>query len=111
MRTGIFAPDFAAWGGMKTLSSMSVFVLEDLCLSLRSLPPKEAMVPVVSNDMMGDAVWYEKRDEEGSKVNLLLGALRSFVSRLMSDVVMRLVRGGAVDSFIGATPPLPWPLT
>ena len=31
---------------------MSVLVLEDLCFSLRSLPPKEAMVAVVSNDMV-----------------------------------------------------------
>ena len=38
------------------LSSMSVLVLEDLCFSLRSLPPKEAMVPVVSKDMMDDGV-------------------------------------------------------
>ena len=38
------------------LSSISVFVLEDLCFSLRSLPPKEAIVPVVSKDMMDDVV-------------------------------------------------------
>jgi hypothetical protein len=79
---------------MKTLSSMFVFVLEDLCFSLRSLPPKEAMVPVVSNDMVGDVVWYRKREWGGNNVNRRLGALRSFVSCLMSDVVMQLVRGG-----------------
>jgi hypothetical protein len=50
---------------MKTLSSMSVFVLEDLCFSLSSLPPKEAMVPVVSNDMVGDLVWYRGREDVG----------------------------------------------
>lgn len=48
---------------------MSVFVLDDLCLSLRSLPPKEAMVPVVSKDMLYDRVWYRQDGEEGNKSN------------------------------------------
>lgn len=72
---------------------MSVFVLDDLCFSFRSLPPNEAMVPVVSNDMMGDVVWYDRRECVCSKDNGLLGALISFVNRLMSDVALRLVRG------------------
>ena len=37
-------------------SSMSVFVLEDLCFNLRSLPPKDAMVPVVSKDILDNVV-------------------------------------------------------
>jgi len=40
---------------------MSVLVLDDLCLSWRSLPPKEAIVPVVSKDMMVRLVWYERK--------------------------------------------------
>jgi hypothetical protein len=35
---------------------MSVFVLADLCFSFNSLPPKEAIVPVVSNDMVKGAI-------------------------------------------------------
>ena len=31
---------------------MSVFVLDDLCFNLRSFPPKEAIVAVVSKDMV-----------------------------------------------------------
>jgi hypothetical protein len=31
---------------------MSVFVLEDLCFSFSSLPPKEAIVAVVSKDIL-----------------------------------------------------------
>lgn len=38
------------------LSAMSVLVLEDLCFSFRSFPPNEAMVAVVSKDIMS-AVW------------------------------------------------------
>jgi hypothetical protein len=39
-----------------------VLVLDDLCLSWSSLPPKEAMVPVVSKvDMMVRLVWYERK--------------------------------------------------
>ena len=45
------------------LSSMSVFVLEDLCFNLRSLPPKEAIVPVVSKDILEGVLWYRKRVE------------------------------------------------
>jgi hypothetical protein len=50
---------------------MSVFVLEDLCLSFRSLPPKEAMVPVVSKDMVCGLVWYVRRDEVEVRANRL----------------------------------------
>lgn len=88
---------------------MSVFVLEDLCFSFRSLPPNEAMVPVVSNDMMGAVWWYNRRDCVCSKDNGLLGALISFVNRLMSDVAMRLVRGdGRQLQQSYPTPPCPW---
>jgi hypothetical protein len=73
---------------------MSVFVLEDLCLSFRSLPPNEAIVPVVSNDMLYGLVWCRKRGDVGFNVNRLCWDLRSFISCLMSDVVLRLVRGG-----------------
>lgn len=31
---------------------MSVFVLDDWCLSFKSLPPKEAIVAVVSKDIL-----------------------------------------------------------
>jgi hypothetical protein len=78
---------------MNTLSSMSVFVLEDLCFSFRSLPPNEAMVPVVSKDMVGDEVWYRNREEGEIRVKRPWGALRSFVSCRISDVVLWLVRG------------------
>lgn len=63
------------------MSSMSVFVLEDLCFSLSSLPPKEAIVPVVSNDMMDGVVWYKKRVVGGGIENRSRGPLRSFESR------------------------------
>lgn len=88
---------------------MSVFVLEDLCFSFKSLPPNEAMVPVVSNVMMGDVAWCDRREDVCSKGNGLLGALISFVNRLMSDVALRLVRGGGrqlQQSY--PTPPCPW---
>ena len=58
---------------------MSVFVLEDLCFSLSSLPPKEAMVPVVSKDMMGEVVWYKER-VTGEFREGRSGLLRSFES-------------------------------
>jgi hypothetical protein len=40
---------------------MSVFVLEDLCFSFNSLPPNEAIVPVVSKAM---ARTVRRRDKE-----------------------------------------------
>lgn len=62
------------------LSSMSVLVLEDLCFSLSSLPPKEAMVAVVSKDMVDGAVWYRRRVMEDWGRNGNRGGLRSFES-------------------------------
>ena len=41
-----------ACGGRKRLSFISQFVVEALWVSLRSLPPKEAMVALVWRDMM-----------------------------------------------------------
>jgi hypothetical protein len=51
-KTGTFAPDFRACGGRNILRAMSVVVLDDLCFSFRSLPPKEAIVAVVWNAMV-----------------------------------------------------------
>jgi hypothetical protein len=60
---------------------MSVFVLEDLCFNLRSLPPNEAMVPVVSKAMLDSAVYREDRAAGNRDADKNRGALGSFVSR------------------------------
>lgn len=39
------------WAGMKRLKFISHFVVEELCANLRSLPPKEAMEPLVCRDI------------------------------------------------------------
>ena len=49
---------------------MSVFVLDDLCFSLSSLPPNEAMVAVVSKDMM------DNYDSKGGGLLVELSELR-----------------------------------
>jgi hypothetical protein len=90
------------------LSSMSVLVLDDLCFSLRSLPPKEAIVPVVSNDIFASCVWYRNRFGEELDANGRRRGLRSFVSCLIGDVVLGLVRGHNGQLFPRATPPFPW---
>lgn len=80
---------------------MSVFVLDDLCLSLSSLPPNEAMVAVVSKDMMVECrLWYKQRAGEGGNRGneRSLGAVTSFVSRRIRDVVPVLARGTLADS-------------
>lgn len=41
-----------ACGGRYKFNAMSQFVDEDLCLSFRSLPPKEGIVAVVSKDIL-----------------------------------------------------------
>jgi hypothetical protein len=107
MSTGIFAPDCAACGGRNMLSSMSVFVLDDLCFNFRSLPPKEAMVAVVSKDMLKGRVWYREFFGNEDGFNRPLGALRSFVSCLIGDVVPELVRGRCSEALARSYPTFP----
>ncbi len=63
------------------LSSMSVFVLDDLCFNLRSLPPNEAMVPVVSKAMLDSVMYREDRVAENGNAGTNRGVLGSFVSK------------------------------
>lgn len=70
---------------------MSVLVLDDLCLSWSSLPPNEAMVPVVSKvDMMVRLLWYERTVwwwKRGVAVYSVNGrSSGSFEAVLISDV-------------------------
>ena len=73
------------------MRAISVFVLDDLCLSWSSLPPKEAMVPVVSKvDMMVRLAWYERKGwwwKRGVAVYSVNGrSSGSFEAVLISDV-------------------------
>lgn len=92
------------------LSSMSVFVLDDLCFSFKSLPPKEAMVAVVSKDMLNRRVWYSGCDVEVNSLNRPRGALRTFVSCLIGDVV-KVSAGRCPEALARSYPTFPWNLT
>jgi hypothetical protein len=44
--------DENAWGGRYRFSAISQPVVDALCVSFRSFPPKEAIVAVVLNDIL-----------------------------------------------------------
>ncbi len=76
---------------------MSVFVLEDLCFSLSSLPPKEAMVAVVWKDMAATVARATGRRAVGDNKGRLMAA---GPSTLISAVVVELLTSD-VDLHVG----------
>ena len=63
MSTGSFLVLLVAWGGRKRFRAISQPVVDASWVSLRSLPPKEAIVAVVLSDMVMGILKIRRRVE------------------------------------------------